>query len=182
MPQMLLPFFPAGVTRITDELAFMTEDGMVTYFNATMPVFQHGEKDIQSFKMIVSQFHVMGLVKQSEVVRAFGVNELLIKRAVKCYRAHGPQGFFAPRKGRGPGVLTEEVLGRVQDMLDQGETPTKAAQHLNLKVDTIRKAIIKGRLHRPSAKGVPAASGKQTTRQASTKSERSAEESDAEMG
>jgi len=181
MPQLLLPIFPAGVTRITDELAFKKEDGIVTYFNATMPLFQHGEKDMQSFKMIVSQFHVMGVAKQAELVRAFGVNELLIKRAVKRYREQGPQGFFAPRKGRGPGVLTEEVLGRVQGLLDEGKPLSNIAQCLNLKEDTIRKAITKGRLHRPSSKGVTT-SGKQTTRQASSKSERSAEESDAEMG
>jgi len=29
MPQLLLPIFPAGVTRITDELAFKKEDGIV---------------------------------------------------------------------------------------------------------------------------------------------------------
>lgn len=58
MPQMLLPIFPAGVTEINDKLAFKKEDGVVTYFSATMPVFHHDETDIPSFKMIVSQFYV----------------------------------------------------------------------------------------------------------------------------
>jgi len=181
MPQILLPIFPPGVTHITSELAFKNEAGVVTYFNATMPVFQHGEKDLQSFKMIVSQFYVMGVAKQAELVRAFGVSTLLLKRAVKLYREQGPQGFFSPRKYRGAGVLTEEVRGRVQELLDQGESPEGIAQHLSLKADTLRKAIQSGRLHRPS-------STKNTTpkmpsaREASSKSERSAEESDAEMG
>jgi len=38
MPQMLLPIFPAGVNEINDKLAFKKEDGVVTYFSATMPV------------------------------------------------------------------------------------------------------------------------------------------------
>jgi len=181
MPQIMLPIFPPGVTHITPELAFKNEGGMVTYFNATMPVFRHGEKDLQSFKMIVSQFYVMGVAKQAELVRAFGVNELLIKRAVKRYREHGPQGFFTPRKQRGPGVLTEVVRGQVQDLLDQRKTPGDVSQHLGLKVDTIRKAILEGRLHRPSSEGARR-SGTSAAREASSKSERSAEESDAEMG
>lgn len=181
MPQIMLPIFPAGVSHITPELAFKMEDGMVTYFNATMPVFQHSESDLQTFKMIVSQFYVMGVVKQSELVRAFGVNELLIKRAVKTYREHGPQGFFTPRRQRGPGVLTEDIRGHVQDMLDQGKTPGDVSQHLGLKVDTIRKAILNGRLHRPSAEGVKVP-GTSTEKKTSSKSERSAEDSDAEMG
>lgn len=181
MPQIMLPIFPAGVTPITPELAFKNEGGMVTYFNGTMPVFQHSEDDIQSFKMIVSQFYVMGVVKQSDLVRAFGVNDLLIKRAVKRYREHGPQGFFTPRKQRGPGVLTEAVRGQVQDLLGQGKTPGDVSRHLGLKVDTIRKAIVNGRLHRPSSTSVKV-SGKSARREASSKSERSAEDSDAEMG
>jgi len=48
MPQMLLPFFPAGVTHITPELAFRNEGGVVIYFNAHMPVFRHSVDDIQS--------------------------------------------------------------------------------------------------------------------------------------
>ena len=83
MPQILLPLFPAGVTEINDKLAFKNESGVVTYFNATMPVFQHAEDDLQSFKMIMSQFYVMGVAKQAEIVTAFGVNALLVKRAVK---------------------------------------------------------------------------------------------------
>jgi hypothetical protein len=181
MPQILLPIFPSGVTHITPELAFKNEDGVVTYFNATMPVFQHAEGDLQSFKMIISQFYAMGVVKQADLVRAFGVNSLLVKRAVKLYREQGTQGFFAPRKFRGPGVLTEEVCVQAQELLDQGQTPGDIAQRLNLKSDTIRKAILHGRLHRPSSAGSPVYLTK-AEGVASSKSERSAEENDAVMG
>jgi hypothetical protein len=91
MAQILLPLFPAGVTEINPQLAFKKEKGVVTYFNATMPVFQHAEDDLQSFKMIVSQFYVMGVAKQAEIVAAFGVNSLLIKRG------EGVQGKRATR-------------------------------------------------------------------------------------
>jgi len=146
-----------------------------------MPVFQHGEQDLASFKMIVSQFYVMGVAKQSDLVRAFGVNGLLVKRAVKQYREEGPQGFFAPRKYRGAAVLTTEVCTQAQYLLDQGETPSAVAHRLGLKVDTLSKAVRTGRLRRPSASGSGAGSIG-AVREASCKSERSAAESEAEMG
>jgi hypothetical protein len=177
MPQMLLPMFPAGVTEINPELAFKKENGVVTYFNATMPVFQHAEDDLQSFKMIVSQFYVMGVAKQAEIVTAFGVNSLLIKRAVKLFREKGPQGFFSAKNSRGPGVLTESVLKEAQDLLDMGMTAGDISRRLGQKADTIRKAILHGRLHRPSVCGK-----NRNGREASSKSERSAEDSDAGMG
>ena len=179
MPQIQLPIFPSGVTHVTPELAFKNEGGLITYFNGTMPVFQHGEKDLASFKMIVSQFYVMGVAKQAELVRAFGVNELLVKRAVKRYREQGPSGFFGPRKYRGAGVLTAEVCAQVEEYLAQGESPGEVAQRLNLKADTLRKAVKAGRLRRVPSGVV---GGGSRAREASSKSERSAAESDAEMG
>ena len=35
--------FPAGVTHITNELAFERRDGKIAYFNGHMPVFVHAE-------------------------------------------------------------------------------------------------------------------------------------------
>lgn len=177
MPQMLLPIFPAGVTDINDKLAFKCEGGVVTYFNATMPIFHHAEDDIPSFKMIVSQFYVMGQAKQSEIVSAFGINGRLIKRAVKLFREKGSQGFFEPKKNRGPAVLTESVISEAQSLLDQGLKPGEVAKQLNQKIDTIRKAILHGRLHRPAV-SVKNVNG----REVRSKSERSAEDSDGEMG
>lgn len=177
MPQMMLPIFPAGVTEINERLAFKTDDGVVTYFTGTMPVFHHAESDICSFKMIVSQFYVLGMAKQSEIVAAFGVNDQLIKRAVKVFREKGAPGFFAPRNNRGPGVLTESVLSEAQGMLDQGMTARTVSDQLGQKIDTIRKAILHGRLHRPSV-----SSNRGNNRDASSKSERSATDNDGEMG
>lgn len=174
MPQMLLPIFPAGVTEINDKLAFRNEDGIVTYFNATMPVFQHAADDVSSFKMITSQFYVLGTAKQSEVVAAFGVHPRLVKRAVKQYRERGTQSFFESRQRRGVGVLTGPVLEELQGLLDGGLSSREAALRLSLNADTVRKAVQDGRLRIPSS----AHNG----REASSRSDRSIIDSDGEMG
>ena len=94
MPQLVLPIFPQGATHITAMLTFEKRDGWVTYFHGMMPVFRHTEDDLQSFRMITSQFCVTGNAKQVEITKAFGVSACSVKRAVKLYREKGPRGFF----------------------------------------------------------------------------------------
>jgi transposase len=154
MPQTQFPFFPEGVTHITPLLAFSKQDGRVTYFNGSMPVFVHDEDDLASFRMITAQFCVNGNAKQAEIGRAFGVSKISLKRAVKRYREEGPKGFYAPRRRRGPAVLTPVVLAEAQQLLDEGLEPAEVADQLEIKRDTLSKAVRAGRLHRPVKKTV----------------------------
>lgn len=152
MPQLQLPFFPAGVTEITPVLAFGVDAGQVTYFNSTMPVFVHAQDDVASFRMITAQFCVNGNAKQSEIARAFGIPTVTVKRAVKVYREAGPKGFYQPRKRRGAAVLTAVVLAEAQQFLDEGLATSAVADRLGIKRDTLSKAVRAGRLAVPSKK------------------------------
>lgn len=145
---MMLPIFPDDVVYLNPNLAVRKEDGRVTYFNAMMPVFSHDENDIQSFQLITSQFCCSGVVKQADIVRAFGVTDLSVMRAVKRYRELGPSGFYAPKKRRGAAVLTPAVVEEAQRMLDEGRGLPEIAEQLGLKRDTLAKAVRDGRLHR----------------------------------
>lgn len=148
MPQILLPIFPNSVTHINSLLAFQKQGDEVYYFNGMMPIFHHHVDDVQSFKMIVSQFYVNGVATQSEISKAFKVPAITLKRAAKIYREKGISGFYESRKsGGGPRVLTPEVSIKVQELLDEGKTPNQIAKELNLKCgDTIQKAINAGKL------------------------------------
>ncbi|MCG6868153.1 MAG: hypothetical protein LJE91_05305 [Gammaproteobacteria bacterium] len=66
----------------------------MTYFNGSMPVFVHAEQDRASFQTIAAQFCVNGDAKQADIVRAFGVTKISLKRAVKRYREEGPKGYY----------------------------------------------------------------------------------------
>jgi hypothetical protein len=154
MPQRQLPMFPEGVTEITNELAFAKCDGRVTYFNGHMPVFVHDEDDIETFRMITSQFVVNGNATQAQIRDAFGVPAVTVKRYVKLYREQGPRGFYATRRRRGAAVLTPEVMAQVQQLLDQGRTIGEIAKERGLKADTLNKAACAGRLHRPGKKTI----------------------------
>ena len=89
MPQLQLPIFLEGVNPITPELGYLLEGSQVTYLHGMLPVFTHEETDTASFKMITSQFYVSGTAKQAQIVQAFGINPLALKRWVKKYRAKG---------------------------------------------------------------------------------------------
>jgi transposase len=175
MPQLQLPMFPVGVTPITSLLAFIKEDGNIIYFNGSLPVFSHAEEDTQSFRMITAQFCVNGHTQQAEIARAFGVTSISVKRSVKLYREEGARGFYKQKNRRGATILTPEVIEQVQQLLSEHEEVADIASKLNIKADTLSKAIRAGRLHKPVKKKDP-------DNLVTSKSERSSADRAALMG
>ena len=144
--------FPEGSREVTHDLAVEKREGHVTYFYGTLPVFSHDENDVASFQMITAQFYCNGYAKQMDIVRAFGVTPISVKRAVKRFKEQGVQGFYAEKKRRGAVVLTEEVLMQAQQLLNEGQEPYDVADQLDVKRDTLGKAIRAGRLHKTAKK------------------------------
>jgi len=120
-------------------------------------VFVHAEDDVATFRMITSQFCAHGHARQCDIVRAFGVTSISVKRAVKLYRERGAKGFYAPRASRGAAVLTAGVVAEIESLRVEGASLGEVAQKLGLKLDTLRKAVSAGRI-RPIAKKKIAAS------------------------
>ncbi len=131
MPQIQLPFFPEGVTQISDLLAFRVEDGRVTYFNGNMPVSVHDRGDIATFRMITAQFCVNGNAKQAEISAVFGIPTVTVKQCGGADPGGDGQGAGAAGRGAGGG-------GR-------GAADGTEARHCP-------KAVRAGRLHKPSKK------------------------------
>jgi DNA invertase Pin-like site-specific DNA recombinase len=146
MPQMQLPIFPAGLTAITNEIGFQSQDGRVVYFHGHLPVFQHATGDVQSFRLFTSQLIAQGTVSQTDIVKAFGVPLITVKRYVKLLREAGSKGFFATPKRRSAPVLTPEVRSRVQALLDAGKSVPEVGKETQVRADTLHKAIRAGRL------------------------------------
>ena len=94
MAQAQLPIFPDHYTVLTPLLGFEKRDGRVYYFHGSLPVFNHAEDDLASFRMITSQLVVGGHVRQIEISRSFGVSYNSVKRSVKTYREKGASAFF----------------------------------------------------------------------------------------
>lgn len=146
MLQMQLPIFPPGLTLINQQIGFEKRGSRVYYFHGQLPVFSHDEDDFDSFRFIVSQLVVGGNVKQIEIVKAFGVSYISVKRNVKRLREKGSEGFFLKPRARSSHILTPDIHEKVQDLLYEGKSPSEIAGKLKLRSDTIRKAIKSGRL------------------------------------
>ena len=132
---------------INNLVGFQNKDGIVYYFNGIMPIFSHTEDDFASFRMITSQLYINGNCKQSEIVKAFGVSPISVKRYVKKYREEGPKSFFVkPQPKQKPRVLTDDVKNKAQELLNDGNSRKEVAEKLHLKVNTLSKAIKAGRL------------------------------------
>lgn len=152
MPQMQLPIFSEGITPINQNIGFVKQDGSVTYFYGSLPVFTHDQDDVRAFQMFTSQLYINGSSTQAEICRAFGVTAISVKRSVKRYRQQGVAGFFQKRKCRGAAVLTSDVLAEVQALLDTGTQIPEIGRKLDLKADTLYKAVRVGKLHKPQKK------------------------------
>jgi hypothetical protein len=147
MPQLQLPIFPDGLTSITEDLAFQREDGKVVYFHGLLPVFQHDEKDLKSFRMYTSQLIAAGTVRQRDIVRAFGVPLATVKRYMKVHRQQGTAGFFQQPRRRSASVLTPAVKQQAQALLDEGKNVPEVSREMGVAGNTLHKAIRAGRLH-----------------------------------
>ena len=152
MPQPHLPLFPADVTSINPHMSFAKREGRVYYFNGPMPVFSHDEKDHASFQMFTSQLVQDGNCSQAEIVRAFGISTISMKRYVNKYREGGPARFFQKKRTRSAVVMTAEVIEQAQQRLNEGEAGGEVARGLGINSETLSKAIQAGRLSRPVKK------------------------------
>jgi len=147
---MQLPMFPAGVTEINNRVAVEAKDGQVCYVHGHLPVFQHEETDVRSFRMFTSQMIVTGTVKPKEIVETFGVPMVTVKRYMKVYREHGARGFYETKaRHSSASKLRGETLERVQQLLDEGRGVPEVAEELNVLGNTVHKAIRAGRLRQP---------------------------------
>jgi transposase len=190
LPQALLPLIPDGANTINDRISVVQESGEWTYFSGVQPVFRHPAPDRQSFRMFTAQLVCQGACSQVDIVRTFAVSANSVKRSVKRYREQGIAAFYRPRRGRGPSVMTDEVIARSQELLDRGWSRCDVADELGIAYDTLRKAIHQGRLQEPAKPDAsplalddaPHGSLAETPSLASDKSQRSEADASAEMG
>jgi len=67
------------------------------YFNGHLPVFSHPVDDIASFRFFTSQLISNGNASQGEIVRAFGVPLVTVKRSFKKTPRRGSRRLLSPR-------------------------------------------------------------------------------------
>jgi transposase len=183
VPQALLPLIPVGATAISELISVVREGQEWTYFCGVQPVFRHADDDRQSFRMFTAQLCCQGACTQAQIIRTFGVSKNSVLRSTEKYRQEGIEGFYRPRRGRGPSVMTAEVSAQAQRLLDLGRSRGEVAVEMGVKYDTLRKAINQGRLREaapiPNEEGSQKPGASQASAAPSDKSTRSDADADA---
>lgn len=148
MGQGILPLFIEGENHINNKISYeKAEDRNIYYYIYCQPVAFHAINDNIQFKITTAQLIMNGHCKNIEIVRAFGISEISVKRSVKKLRTEGVAGFYKTRNTRKGGtILTPEILVESQQMLDAEESRKNIALKLSLKVNTLSKAIQAGKL------------------------------------
>ena len=148
MTQLILPLISAGVTNINHLVSVWELEGRWSYFFGIYPIYSHRPDDQKMFRLTIAHLIESGACRQIEIIAAFGVSKISVIRAQRKLRKHGPEAFFIERRGTRTGgtVLIPEVLERAQNMLDDGFSRKEVVEELNIKYDTLRKAINDGRL------------------------------------
>jgi len=150
MLQQILPFIPRGATEINGLVSVFYDEDRWTYFVGTLPTYFHDKTDQRMFRLTSSLLIESGACRQVDVIKTFGVSKSSVIRSVNKLRKGGPEAFFVQRRGRRGGkVLSPKVIEKAQNLLDQGYTRRDVSQELNVKHDTLRKAINDGRLREP---------------------------------
>jgi len=148
MSQEILPLFIEGENSINVKVSYEynEKDHTVYYYLFCLPFYSHLKSDKRGFRIVTAQLIMSGHCRNYEIIQAFGVSSISVKRSVKKYREGGISAFFKTRATRGRNVLTDEVLSQVQQLLNEGESVSDIAQELSLKSNTISKAIQAGKL------------------------------------
>ncbi|MBW2740723.1 MAG: hypothetical protein JRE64_18190, partial [Deltaproteobacteria bacterium] len=146
--QLILPCIPRGATEINNVVGVFRNDNLWTYFLGGYPVHFHKADDHKMFRLVTSQLIESGACRQVDIIKAFGVSKSSVIRSQNILRDSGSEGFFKPRAVRTVGgkVFTPEVLAQAQSLLDEHYTRSEIAEKLDVKHDTLRKAINDGRL------------------------------------
>ena len=142
-----MPIFPAGAKEITDNIAVQCQDGKVVYFHGHLPVFQHEENSVKSFRYFTSHMIDAGTIRTADVARTFGVPLATVKRYLKQYREQGTEELFQRKpRLRSETKLTGEIKRHAQQLLEEGNNADAVGRALNVPPATPHKAIRSQRL------------------------------------
>ena len=145
-----LPLIPGGATAINRDVNVFRDETVWTYYVHMLPVYSHDAEDHQHFRLTIAQLLDAGACRPCEIVNTFGVTKNKVMRARRQLRDRGVASFFEPRCGRRPGTaLTPGKLVEAQRLLNEGAGRAEVAEQLDVKPDTLRKAINDGRLTAP---------------------------------
>ena len=147
-----MPLLHEDAEKVSQHLAVEKSDGLLTFFNASGPIFTCREDDASAvrFAAVVLSSRELGLAKPSEIARVLGRHRNRVHEYRRQYREGGAKALEGKRRGpRGPSKFRGSRLARAQKYLNEGKSNRKVAELVDVSEFTIRKALKEQRLVRP---------------------------------
>lgn len=145
--QLQLPIFFLDVKFISSTVGVYEKDGLVQYIVNGMPVYAHGNDDLNAFRFFTSNLIHQGLCRKVEIERCFHVSEDTVARSYKKYVEEGESAFFGKDKRKG---TAHKIIGdrkeNIQRKLDKGQSVNSIAKEESVRESTIRYSIKQGYL------------------------------------
>ena len=177
--QSRLTLCPAEAIEINDTVSFLDDGKSIGYFGAGVPLFTHAHGDAVARRVAAAQIIALGLATPTELSVALGVGRTTLYRQQQRFQAQGVAGLADEKPGpTGPHKLTEQLLSRAQELLDEGKSNRRVAEAIGVTEGAIRHALRRGWLREArliSAQGAANA-------EASQPQQRSAEDAVAPLG
>lgn len=179
-PQLLLPGFPVGASRVGSVVSILEKGGRTSYFVGNDLFHAHDTNDAASRRLILAMLVEQGHVRACELEAApLCIPHRTVMHWLKQLREEGIESFFRPARRAGARVMTPEVAARCEALFARGLSVPAVAARENLQESTLRKAIGRGAVFRqPSDSAGESASGET----GSTKSARSRADAEAALG
>ena len=150
--QYRMSLLPNDAVIVSQHLAVGNSDGLLTFFNASGPIFTCRENDESAlrFAAAVLTSPDLGLAKPSEIASVLGRHRNRVHEYRRRYQEGGAEALEVKRRGpRGPIKFKGIRLTCAQKYLGEGKTNRKVAELVGVSEFTIRKALKEHRLARP---------------------------------
>ena len=146
--QYRMPFLPNHADMVSEHLAVARQDGPVTFFDASGPIFicdAHDEGSLR-FAAVMLTNPVLGLATPSQMATVLGRHRSRVHEYRKRYQDGGAKALDVRRRGpRGP----TKFKGSVSPERRPASTwARKVAKLVGVNEKTIRNAVTEGRLLR----------------------------------
>jgi len=168
-------FLPEGAEVVSEHLAMARQEGQVTFFDASGPIFAFEETDEAALRLAGAMLTdpVLGLATPSELADALGRHRSSVHNWRNRFQSGGVVALEGKRRGpRGATKFRGILIARAQKFLNEGKSMRQVAGLVGVDEKTIRQAIKTDRLVRPSLRVQGSAgSGEETL--PSTRRERS---------
>ena len=146
-----MPFLPNDADMVSEHLAVARQDGPVTFFDASGPIFTCDAHDEGSLRFAAAMLTnpVLGLATPSQMAKVLGRHRSRVHEYRKRYQDGGAKALEVKRRGpRGPNKFKGIVRSRAQTCLNEGTSYRKVAELVGVDEKTIRNAVKEGRLLR----------------------------------